>query len=67
MNSLFRVEANLPLLRKYKGKLPHLLVSKWDIAKLQQQMMHMYIHDTLIPNMLEGIFNGTTKVNILEN
>ena len=29
--------------------------------------MHMYIHDTLIPKMLEGMLNGTTKDKILEN
>ena len=27
----------------------------------------MYIHDDLIPNILEGIYNGTTKSNLLEN
>ena len=30
-------------------------------------MMHMYIHDTLIPNMLEGMSNGKTKAKVLEN
>ena len=30
-------------------------------------MMHMYIHDTLIPNMLEWMSNGTTKAKLLEN
>ena len=30
-------------------------------------MMHMYIHDTLIPKMLEGMSNFKTKANILEN
>ena len=30
-------------------------------------MMHMYIHGTLIPKMLEVIFNGTTKAKLLEN
>ena len=29
--------------------------------------MHMYIHDILIPKMLEGISNGTTKAKPLEN
>ena len=29
--------------------------------------MHMYINDTLIPNMLERMLNGTTKDKILEN
>ena len=30
-------------------------------------MIHMYIHDILVPKMLEVILNGTTKANILEN
>ena len=30
-------------------------------------MMQMYIHDTLIPKMLEGMWNDTTKDNLLEN
>ena len=30
-------------------------------------MMYMYIHDTLIPNMLEVMSNSKTKANILEN
>ena len=30
-------------------------------------MTHMYIHDTLITKMSEGISNGTTKSEILEN
>ena len=29
--------------------------------------MHMYIHDTFIPKMLEGISNSTTRAKILEN
>ena len=29
-------------------------------------MIHMYIHDPLAPNMLEGMSNGTTKDNLLE-
>ena len=29
-------------------------------------MMHMYIHDTLVPKMLEVISNGTTKAKLLE-
>ena len=30
-------------------------------------MIHMYIHDTLIPKILEGIPIGTTKTKLLEN
>ena len=30
-------------------------------------MMHMYIHDILIPKILEGIYNGTTKAKLLES
>ena len=30
-------------------------------------MMHMYIHNTLIPKMLEGMLNGKTKANQLES
>ena len=30
-------------------------------------MMRLYIHDILIPKMLEGISNGTTKAKLLEN
>ena len=30
-------------------------------------MMHMSIHETLIPNMLEGMSNDTTKAKLLEN
>ena len=29
-------------------------------------MMHIYIHETLVPKMLEGISNGTTKAKLLE-
>ena len=29
--------------------------------------MHIYIHDTFIPNMSEGIYNGSTNTNTLEN
>ena len=29
--------------------------------------MHMYMHDNLILEMLEGILNVTTKSKILEN
>ena len=29
--------------------------------------MRLYIHDILIPKMLEGISNGTTKAKLLEN
>ena len=78
-HALFRVEETLSLLRKEKNKLTYFLVSNRNIAnaipkygqeiikKLQQHMMHIYIHDTLIPNMLEGMYNGTTKSKILEN
>ena len=30
-------------------------------------MMHMYIHDTLIPKMLEVMDNGKTKSKLLKN
>ena len=30
-------------------------------------MMHIYIHDTLIPKILKGISNGKTKAKLLEN
>ena len=30
-------------------------------------MMHMYISVTLIPIVLEGMSNGTTKAKLLEN
>ena len=66
-------------MRKEKTQLPHFLVSNWYIAKaiykcgqeiigtLQQHTMHIYIHDILIPKMLEGIPNGKTKAKLLEN
>ena len=68
-----------PLLRKDKRQLTYFLVANWDISEaiqkygqdntdtLGRHMMHMYIHDTLIPNILEGMYNVTTKVNLLEN
>ena len=61
-HTLFREEKN-PLLRNYNKQLPYFLVTNCDIAesiheygqesinKLQQHNMHMYIYDTLIPNM----------------
>ena len=30
-------------------------------------MMNMYINDTLIPKMVEGMSNGTAKANRLKN
>ena len=32
-----------------------------------RHMIHMYIHDTRIPKMFEGMPNGTTKPELLEN
>ena len=78
MECLVYSRRNFPILRKEKRKLPYLLVANWGIAiekrkysqesikALLQKMMHIYIHDTLIPNMLEGISNGKTKDDILE-
>ena len=78
MECLVYSRRNFPILRKEKRKLPYFLVANWDIAiekrkysqesinTLLRKMMHIYIHDTLIPNMLEGISNGKTKDEILE-
>ena len=62
-HALFRVEGTNPPLRNEKRKLPHFLVTNWNITKamhkygqenidaLQRHMIHMYIHDTLIPKI----------------
>ena len=63
---------------KVETQLPYLIISNWDIAKainkydqdkidtLGRHMIQMYIHDILIPNMLEVISNVTTKAKLLE-
>ena len=78
MECLVYSRRNFPILRKEKRQLPYLLVANWDIAiekrkysqesinTLLRKRMHIYIHDTLIPNMLEVISNGTTKAKLLE-
>ena len=38
-----------------------------DNNKLLWHMIHMYIHDTLIPKVLEGMSNGKNKAKLLEN
>ena len=56
----------------------YFVVANWGIAEeiykygqenintLGQQIMHMCIHNTLIPNMLEVMSNGKTKAKILK-
>ena len=67
-----------PLLIKEKRQLTYLLVVNLDIVKeiqkyvrekinkLGQHMMHMYIHYTVIPKMLEVMANGKTKSKLLK-
>ena len=63
---------------KDKRKITYFLVANWDISKaihkyvqdiictLKRHMIHMYIHENLIPKMLEQMYNDTTKDKILE-
>ena len=63
-NALFTSEETFPLLRKEKRKIPYLLIENWDISEaihkydqenidtLGPKIMHVYIHDALIPKML---------------
>ena len=76
--ALFIVEDFSSLLKE-KRQLAYLLVANWGIAKaihkysqestrtLWQHMMHMYIRDNLIIIILEGMQNGITKAELLEN
>ena len=78
LHALFIVEESFPFLSEEKRQLPYFLVSNWDIFKvinkygwdiintLGRHMMHMYIHDTLIPKMLELMSNGKNNAKILE-
>ena len=64
LNALFIVEESFTILIKENRKLPYFFVAYWDISKaihkwgqesistLLRHMIHMYIHNTLIPNML---------------
>ena len=70
---------NFPPLIKDKSQQTYSLVANWDISKeiykcgqesidtFQGHIMHMYIHDTPIPKMLEGMSNGRNKAKLLEN
>ena len=66
-------------MREEKRQLTYVLVANLNIAKeihkydqenidtLGRNMIHMYIHNNLIPKMLEGMSNGTTNSKLLEN
>ena len=66
-------------MRKEKRQIPYLLVANLGIVKainecvqesigtLLIHIIHIYIHETLIPNMSKGMSNGKTKAQILEN
>ena len=78
MACLVRAEEMFPLLRNENKQLPYLLVANWDIFReihkyeqesistLRRHMMNIYINDTLIPKMLEGMQNGTTNYKLIE-
>ena len=76
-HALFRLNNQFPVVSKEKRQLPYFLQANWDIAEairkygrenidtLGRNMMHMYIHDTLIPKMLKDMATGTTKEELL--
>ena len=67
-HAVFRIQELFSLLSKEKDQLPYFLRANSDIAEaikkygcknldtIGQQIMYFYIHDTLIPQMLEEIY-----------
>ena len=64
-HDLFRIQEQFPLLKKEKYQIPYFVQSSSDISEaiisydcknldtISQQMMHLYIHDTVILQILE--------------
>ena len=77
-HTLFRVEGKWPLLINDKKKKYFLVANcyiaeainkygKDNINTLGRHIIHMYIHETLIPKMSEVMDNGKTKSKLLKN